>query len=104
MALPRTLQQTTADDIEALVRDAEMEGAHLDIKRELPARDNAAKGELVGDVTAFANAGGGDIVYGVDEDGEGRAARVVPQAGNPDETTRWFQDVLLSSVEPRIPG
>jgi hypothetical protein len=104
MPLPRNLLQATAADIEALVTDRAPEGAHLDLKRELQHLDGGGRHELLADISAFANSSGGDVIYGVDEDGEGRAAAVVPQGGNADTEALRFQDVLMNGVEPRIPG
>lgn len=52
----------------------------------------------------MANSGGGDIIYGVEEDAEGCASGVVPFSGNPDQEALRLLDLLMSSVEPRIPG
>ena len=42
----------------------------VDFKKELPSKDERGKAEFLKDVCAFANADGGDLVYGVlDEDG-----------------------------------
>ncbi len=43
------------------------EGRDLEFKRELPGGGDEASREFLADVTAFANAQGGDIVYGMDE-------------------------------------
>ncbi|WP_310564231.1 ATP-binding protein [Hydrogenophaga sp.] len=104
MPLPRDLASLTEAHFDALIAEQATEGSYLDFKRNLPGRDAAAKNEVTADVSAFANSSGGDLIYGIDEDGEGRAASVVPQVGNRDETARWFQDVLMSSIEPRVPG
>jgi hypothetical protein len=60
--------------------------------------------EFLADVSAFANSSGGDLVYGIEEDGEGRASAIVPQPGNPDEEALRLQDVLMHGIEPRVPG
>ena len=104
MTLPRNINDITTADVEALVNNAVPEDSHLDYKRDLPGRDDAARGALVGDASAFANATGGDLIYGVDEDGEGRAARIAPITANPDDEARRVLDVLLNGVEPRMPG
>lgn len=104
MTLPRNLLQTTANDIQALVADLVQESQHLDLKRDLPRNDGAGRHELLADISAFANSSGGDVVYGVAEDGEGRASAVVPHAGNADAEVLRIQDALMNGIEPRIPG
>lgn len=105
MLLPLKLFETTQADLEQLIAERILEGPHLDFKRELPvAWDNAAKHELLADLSAFANAGGGDLIYGLAEDDQGQAATLVPSGENPDETARRLADFLMNGVEPRMPG
>jgi len=104
MTLPRTLTLASSSSLEAVVAAKTSEGPHLEFKRTLPGSDSSGKHELVADVSAFANSTGGDIVFGIHEDGEGRASELVPLTGNADETALRIQDVLMSMIEPRIPG
>lgn len=104
MTLPRDLITTNETNLTALVAAQVSEGTYLDLKRELPKLDGNGRHELLADVSAFANSSGGDLVYGIGEDGEGRAAALVPQTGNADEEARRFQDVLMNGIEPRVPG
>lgn len=104
MSLPRDLSTTSTDDIQALVTARTAEGAYLEFKRDLPRPDGAGRHEFLADVSAFANSSGGDLVYGIDEDGEGRAIAIVAQPGNPDDEARRLQDVLLNGIESRVPG
>lgn len=104
MSLPRDLATTSLSDLEGLIADKTTESSHLEFKRDLPGRDASGRHEFVADVSAFANAGGGDLVYGIDEDGEGQARELVVLTGNVDEEVRRLQDVLLHGAEPRIPG
>ncbi len=106
MSLPSNLLFTTQIDIEQLVSDSAREGPYIDFKRDLPtAWNEAAKHELLADVTAFANAGGGDLLFGIDEDGNAQAAAIIPLAiCNADQEVRRIQDFLLNLVEPRLPG
>jgi hypothetical protein len=106
MSLPENLQTTTQTHLEQLVIDQVREGQHLDFKRELPAAWNdAAKHEFLADATAFANSGGGDLIFGVDEDGHAQASALVSQAiANVDQEVRRLQDFLLNLAEPRLPG
>ena len=104
MTLPRDLATCTEANLAALVETRTGEGTYLDLKRDLPRQDGGGRHEFLADVSAFANSSGGDLIYGIAEDGEGRAAALVPQLGNADEETRRFQDVLMNGMEPRIPG
>lgn len=104
MTLPRNLLQATANDVQALITGLAAESQHLDFKRDLPRSDAGARHELLADISAFANSSGGDVVYGIQEDGEGRASETVPQSGNADAEVLRIQDVLMNGVEPRIPG
>ncbi|MGO4479776.1 helix-turn-helix domain-containing protein [Massilia sp. 2TAF26] len=104
MSLPSDLTTTRQEHLTALVEARVGENTYLDFKRDLPSRDARGTQDLVADVSAFANSTGGDLIYGIDEDGEGQASRIVPQAGNMDEEVRRVQDVLMNNIEPRVPG
>ena len=106
MTLPSNLLSITQAHIEQLVADQTREGPHLDFKRDLPATWNdATKHEFLADTTAFANSGGGDLIFGIDEDGQAQASRVMPQViSNVDQEIRRLQDFLLNLAEPRLPG
>jgi hypothetical protein len=104
MSLPPDLASAREQHLVALVDARASEGTYLDFKRDLPGRDARGTQDLVADVSAFANSSGGDLIYGIDEDGEGQAAQIVPQAGNMDEEARRVQDVLMNGIEPRVPG
>ncbi|WP_104657796.1 AlbA family DNA-binding domain-containing protein [Ralstonia insidiosa] len=106
MSLPPNLLDATQADIDRLVADKVRESAHLDFKRELPAVwDEKTKHRFLADATAFANAGGGDILYGVDENSDAAASAVVPQViSGVDAEVRRLQDFLLNLTEPRLPA
>jgi hypothetical protein len=106
MAIPDNLLATVQADLEQLIEERTLEGPYLDFKRDLPAAWNdGAKHELLADVTAFANAGGGHLVFGIDEDGNSQAAAIAPLIlQNADQEVRRLQDILLNQVEPRLPG
>jgi hypothetical protein len=104
MPLPATLSDTTEADLQRLIADREAEGPHLEFKREPPRGDQAGRHELAADVSAMGNSGGGDVVFGIDEDAEGLAGAIVPFVGNADQEALRLLEVLGSSIEPRLPG
>lgn len=93
----------TFEDIEALL-GAESESHELEFKRgdELDAIDqNKTKEELVRDVSAFANAGGGTIIYGIEEDkgSPARAAAIHP-VSNEKVTDLRLTQIIRTGLEP----
>lgn len=104
MTLPINLLETTETDIQRLIEAKEPEGPHLDFKRESPRSDQSGRHELAADVSAMSNSGGGDLILGIEEDGNGCAARIVPFVGNADQESLRLLDILMNAVEPRLPG
>lgn len=104
MSLPADLTSVREHHLTAFVETGVSENTYLDFKRDLPGRDNRGTNDLVADVSAFANSSGGDLIYGIDENGAGQAANIVPQGGNMDEEARRVQDVIMNNIEPRVPG
>lgn len=106
MSLPSNLLETSQLEIQRLIVDRVQEGPHLDFKRDLPQTwDQSTKHELLADVTAFANASGGDIIYGVDENSAAEAAAICPLVfPSVDQEVRRLQDFILNLAEPRLPG
>jgi hypothetical protein len=69
----RSVHQITDDEIRALVSNQEAERQDLEFKQTIELRRPDIRLELVQDVVAMANGGGGYIVVGVTENGGGRA-------------------------------
>ncbi len=85
-----------------LVEQARSESLEYEFKRELPGRDDRAKSELLKDVCALANSGGGFIYYGIEEEC-GSASRIVPISDeNFDAASRRIGQILDGGIEPRL--
>jgi hypothetical protein len=109
--ISKAVDAVTTADIEDLVTAEVREGRSLDYKAQLPGRSDGEKKEFLQDVCSFANAAGGNIVYGVTErrDGDRRNTGIPDRAAglegvNADEEVRRLEQMLLASVDPRIPG
>jgi hypothetical protein len=106
--LANQLDQIDENLLDQVCREQWDESPTLDFKALLPqsASDDRQKQEFLKDVAAFANADGGDIVYGVSEV-NGKANAIVPihDTSDPaDGTRRRLGQWLESGVEPRIGG
>jgi hypothetical protein len=102
--IPKTLDKIEAADIQSLVTNGDEERRTLDFKRDLPGNTDKDKNELRADVTSFANAGGGDLIFGVDEAG-GVATAVPGLPGvDADAEIRRIEAVIQTSIDPRVPG
>lgn len=87
-------------DIEALKSAGVQESQYLDYKRDVYGGDTK---ELLKDITSFANAYGGEIIVGVEEDGDGRPQSIPGVSDYKSEYTRYEQSAM-TGIDPRIPG
>lgn len=90
--------------LQDLIENEVRESIVLDFKRDLPGKSDEDKREFLRDVTAFANAEGGDLIFGMAED-DGVAKDLVglDAKGIDDETLR-LNNLLRDGVDPRIHG
>lgn len=102
--LAKPLDEVDAGDIEALVINGEEERRTIDFKRDLPGSTDKDKSELRADVTSFANAAGGDLIFGVDERGGVATAVLGLPDVDTDKEIRRIESVIQSSIDPRVPG
>ncbi len=100
----KPLDELNAADIERLAETGEREGRRIEFKESLPGGSDGEKREFLYDVSSFANAAGGDIIYGVKEE-KGVAVDVAPLEGvNIDEEILRLEAIALAGIDPRIPG
>ncbi|WP_206240444.1 AlbA family DNA-binding domain-containing protein [Novosphingobium terrae] len=90
--------------LQRLVDDQISEGRSLEFKRDLPGGGDEASREFLADVTSFANAQGGDIVYGIDEANGVAAAVTGVEADDPDAAILRLEGKLQTGVDPRLIG
>src|ERR1017187_4514082 len=109
--IPKEFEAITKADIEALVANGVAEGRTIEYKQQLHGNGDEDKKEFLADVSSFANAGGGDIIFGVADkrDGNGKTTGIPEKADglagvNVDEQIRRLDDMLRSGIDPRIPG
>jgi hypothetical protein len=94
----------TRADFQKLVDDALEESIYLDYKAS-PAlsRDSKPSDEMCKDVSALANSAGGQIIYGIEEQGKkGFPSAVDEGVTDPKITREWIIQVLNSRVHPKM--
>jgi hypothetical protein len=104
MPIPKPLNDITEADLLALINAGVAEGRTIEYKRELLLGDDKQKRKLVISIASFANASGGDLIFGM-EAKDGVPKRIAALAGfNVDKDTLTIRDIIRHHVDPPIHG
>ncbi len=104
MALDKPIGEITVADLQSLIDDRVPESRTIDYKLALPSSTDDDKREFVADISSFANASGGHLIYGIHEtDGVPDNLAGVPGA-NLDKTRLALENLLRDCIKPRIQG
>lgn len=105
------IDQIGNSDIEALIENAVPEGRQIEYKRTLPGKLERDRKEFLSDVSSLANCAGGDLIYGIEEKRDAKAAATsIPGKATGLDTSNVNQEILglesslQASISPRIPG
>ncbi len=103
MSLGMALEEIKEANLQRLVDEKIVERKTLEYKKALPDRDDKAKKEFLADVSSFANAGGGHIIYGIEED-NGEPAQLCGLGEiNVDDEKLHLENLMRDCLRPRIP-
>lgn len=96
----------TADDLRQLITDCTAEGAHIEYKsiKLLGLSNEKIFSDLSTDIGAFANAGGGVVVIGMEEEKGSRKPTDLVGTSDKKKNAEWFENGLLTRIAPPIPG
>ena len=104
------IREVVPQDILTLLKNGAPEDAFLDFKRTLFHAGHPLdkldedKNDLARDFVAFANAQGGHIIVGIEEDRQHRASTLALLAGDQAEKIRTIaRDVAISRTRPPVP-
>jgi hypothetical protein len=107
----RRLRDVTLSDIDRLVAGAVPESLHIDYKEKLHLNTRDEKKEFLRDVTAFANAEGGLLIYGIEEDRDsgGKPTGIPVSASgttleNRDGDVLSIEHLLRDGIDERLPS
>jgi hypothetical protein len=107
----KPLNQLTPDDVMASRELETREGLKLEYKECLPGTTESDKKDFLADVSSFANAAGGDLLYGVREkrDAEGRSTGIPDELLgleeiNLDAVHQRLESIIQAGLSPRVLG
>lgn len=98
----KSVSELEMSDVQALIGNVS-ESRYIDFKQSVVGRADADRKEFVADVTAFANASGGHIVFGVVEGADAVAANIAGlTVTDRDEEERRLSEMIRNGTEPRL--
>ena len=107
--LPARFDDINAEDILRLVADKVGEHKTLEYKAALKVSNTDDKAEFLSDVSSFANASGGDILFGITDEREGSSATGVPgevvglTLANAAAECNRIEQLIRDGIQPRLP-
>lgn len=100
----RRIEQIGPTDISGLIANAVREGRTIEYKRTLPGGSDGDRKEFLADISSFANASGGDILYGIDAP-DGVPLRVAGlQEFVADRDILRLESMIRDGLDPRVAG
>ena len=104
MALDKPIDEITEEDLQELISNNVQEGKKIDYKLQLIGSTRDDKKELLADVSSFANASGGHLIFGINEE-EGMAKELVGISNiDADAEKLRLDNIIRDGIKPRIFG
>ncbi len=100
--IEKNIDQITEEDLQALIDNSVLEGKTIEYKQSLPSNQDSNKKEFLADVSSFANASGGDLIYGITESGGTPRKLEGLTIENVDLEISRLESMLRDGIEPRI--
>jgi hypothetical protein len=107
----KALASITLDDLRGLLENEVSESLNLDYKRELNLDGRDDRKEFLRDLSSFANAQGGLLIYGMDEerDVDGKPTGIPKEVAgfaesNPDSLVQKIEHIIKDGIEDRLPS
>ena len=98
------LENITENDLQTLIKNKVQEGRHIEYKENRPAIKDDEKKKFLIQVASFANAAGGDIIYGIREDNHIPTEVSGFEIENVDTEKQRLANIIRDGVEPHIWG
>jgi len=104
--IQKELKGINKEDLEFLIENSVKENKTIEYKETLTISSEAEKKEFLFDVSSFANASGGDLIFGISEDREtGYPKEIVGfEIENVDKLQLQIETLLRDTISPRLTG
>ncbi len=102
----KNIEQITEEDLQALIDNEVTERKSIEYKQALPRDSAKEKKEFLADVSSFANASGGDLIYGIIEDkktGKPKSLDGLDIENIGQEILR-LDNIIRTGIQPRLPS
>jgi len=102
----KNLKDITISDLQRLIEDEIIESKQIEYKSQLPGKKQSDKQKFLADISSFANASGGDIIYGIKEDRDkGTPDKIIGlELENVDQESLRLHNLIRDGIEPNIPS
>ncbi len=102
--ITKAIDRIEKADIDSLLTNSVAEGRTIEYKVILPGGKDEDKKEFLADVSSFANATGGDLLYGVSDAGGVPDAIPGLHASDLDAERLRMEEIIRNGIDPRILG
>ena len=109
MHLPQRFDDIAAEDVQRLVAEKIAECKTLEYKAALTINTQDEKAEFLSDISSFANASGGEILFGITDERDGNSATGVPgeivglKLDTPASECNRVEQLIRDGIQPRLP-
>lgn len=99
----KPIDEITDEELDAIVQENIRERQHLEFKVTVNHRDDGDRLELLRDIGSLANGGGGYVIIGIRDDGQGRAVKFEPSlVGDTARIAKSIASLCQDHIRERI--
>jgi hypothetical protein len=104
--IAKNIDQIIEEDLQSLINSLVLERKAIEYKQYLPSNSDSDKKEFLADVSSFANASGGDLIYGIIEDRETGLPKILDGLAidNVDQEILRLDSMIRTGISPRLLG
>lgn len=102
--IPKNIKDITKADLQLLIQNCVSEKKTIEYKQLLKIDADKERKEFLADVSSFANASGGDLIFGISEKDGIPQDLLGIEIGNKDDDLLKLENIIRDGIEPRLPS